>query len=105
MFPGGGAQYPNMGRDLYQQEKVYRDEIDRGLKVLSSKVDYDLKPLLFPEPGDEEKAGAELQLGSRSLPAASPQDSSTNSGSSAVSTSALDQRPVRCQRGFRQIRR
>jgi acyl transferase domain-containing protein/acyl carrier protein len=68
LFPGGGAQYPNMGRDLYQHEEVYRAEVDRGLSALAKKVDFDLKKLLFPAPGDEEAAGEELQLGSRSLP-------------------------------------
>ncbi len=68
LFPGGGAQYPNMGRDLYAQEAVYREEVDRGLAALKKKVDFDLKPLLFPAEGDEEKAAAELQRGSRSLP-------------------------------------
>src|SRR5690606_20009784 len=69
VFPGGGAQYPNMGRDLYAQEKVYREEIDRGLDLLKRHADFDLRQLLFPEPGDEEKAAAELQNGSRTLPA------------------------------------
>ena len=68
LFPGGGAQYPNMGRDLYAQEAVYREEVDRGLTALAKKVDYDMKALLFPAEGEEEKAAAELQHGSRSLP-------------------------------------
>ena len=29
MFPGQGAQYPGMGRDLYHSEPVFRDTIDR----------------------------------------------------------------------------
>lgn len=68
LFPGGGAQYPNMGRDLYEQEDVYRQEVDRGLAALNAKVDYDMKALLFPAAGEEEAAAAELQHGSRSLP-------------------------------------
>ena len=36
MFPGGGAQYPNMGRDLYREEPVYRAEVDRGLAVAAA---------------------------------------------------------------------
>ncbi|MCA9620963.1 MAG: type I polyketide synthase, partial [Myxococcales bacterium] len=69
LFPGGGAQYPNMGRELYELEPVYREEVDRGLEVLGKHADFDLKPLLFPAEGDEEKAGEELQHGSRTLPA------------------------------------
>ncbi|MCG8419700.1 MAG: SDR family NAD(P)-dependent oxidoreductase [Proteobacteria bacterium] len=69
LFPGGGAQYPNMGREIYQTEATYRAEVDRCLELLSSRVDYDLKALLFPEPDRVEEAAAELQKGSRALPA------------------------------------
>lgn len=29
MFPGQGAQYPGMGRDLYYSEQIFRDTVDR----------------------------------------------------------------------------
>ncbi|WP_428268382.1 amino acid adenylation domain-containing protein [Haliangium sp.] len=67
-FPGGGAQYPNMGRELYERETVYREEVDRCLATLDDLVDWDLRELIFPAPGDEERAAAELQHGSRTLP-------------------------------------
>jgi acyl transferase domain-containing protein len=34
MFPGGGAQYPNMARDLYETEPVFAEWMDVGLAIL-----------------------------------------------------------------------
>jgi acyl transferase domain-containing protein len=36
MFPGGGAQYAGMARDLYETEPVFADWMDRGLAVLQA---------------------------------------------------------------------
>ncbi len=69
MFPGGGAQYPNMGRDLYETEAVYRQQIDLCLALLQSQLDVDLRALLFPAEGAEEAAATALQRPSLSLPA------------------------------------
>lgn len=67
-FPGGGAQYPNMGRDLYESEPVYREIINQGFAILKEKCELDLKPLLYPAEGDESDAAAALQRPSLSLP-------------------------------------
>jgi acyl transferase domain-containing protein len=69
MFAGGGAQYPNMGRALYEREPVYRAAVDDCLRVLARQVDFDLRALLFPEPGNEAAAARELQRPSRTIPA------------------------------------
>ena len=34
MFPGQGAQYPGMGRKLYESEPIVREHIDRGAELL-----------------------------------------------------------------------
>src|SRR5262249_44735613 len=34
MFPGGGAQYVNMGLEIYQSEEIFRDEVDRCCEIL-----------------------------------------------------------------------
>ena len=47
MFPGGGAQYPDMGRELYETQAVYRDAVDECLRLLAPHVDVDLKRLMF----------------------------------------------------------
>lgn len=68
MFAGGGAQYPNMGRGLYDTEFAYRKAFDDCIRLLASEIDYDLKALVFPEPGKEEEAAAELKRPTRTLP-------------------------------------
>ena len=69
MYAGGGAQYPNMGRDLYASESVYRDAINDCLSLLKSFIDYDLKALLFPEKDQLLQVEQSLERPSRSLPA------------------------------------
>jgi acyl transferase domain-containing protein len=69
MFAGGGAQFPGMGEDLYREEAVYREEVDRCLTLLARHIDYDLRPLLFPAPGAEQRAAEELERPTRALPA------------------------------------
>jgi amino acid adenylation domain-containing protein len=48
MFPGQGSQYPDMGRELYQHEAVFRDEIDRCAALLGPLTDLDLRAVLYP---------------------------------------------------------
>lgn len=48
VFPGQGAQYPGMGRDLYDHEPVFRQEIDACARVLEAHIGEDLRQLLFP---------------------------------------------------------
>ncbi len=67
LFPGGGAQYPNMGLDLYRSEPVYREQLDRCLELLAAETDVDLRALLFPEQAGEDVA-RELERPSRALP-------------------------------------
>lgn len=69
MFPGAGAQYPNMARDLYAREPVFRRELDRCFEILRPRLDYDLQALMFPVEGDEPAAARELERASRLCPA------------------------------------
>ena len=69
LFPGGGAQYPRMGLDLYENEPAYREHIDRGLALLLQRHQVDIRALLFPEPDALEAAAAELTRPSLQLPA------------------------------------
>ncbi|GAA4221529.1 acyl transferase domain-containing protein/thioesterase domain-containing protein/acyl carrier protein [Sagittula marina] len=39
MFPGGGAQYAGMARDLYETEPVFAEWMDRGLTHLEALMD------------------------------------------------------------------
>jgi len=69
MFPGGGSQYPNMGRDLYNTEPVYRAAFDESLQLLSPELASAVRELVFPKEGFEEAAAEQLALPSVQLPA------------------------------------
>ncbi|MFN0242928.1 MAG: type I polyketide synthase [Planctomycetota bacterium] len=69
LLPGGGAQHPRMGRDLYDSEPVYRDHIDRGLAELRTRFGKDLRPLLFARDEDLARVALELERPSLQLPA------------------------------------
>jgi acyl transferase domain-containing protein/thioesterase domain-containing protein len=61
MFPGGGAQYANMGLELYLNEPVYREAADRCFGLLRQHLDEDLKALMFPGDGQGAAAGEQLE--------------------------------------------
>ncbi len=48
MFPGQGAQYPDMGRELFAQEPVFRQAIERCAAILKPLMTEDLLALLYP---------------------------------------------------------
>ncbi len=68
MFPGGGAQFAGMARDLYETEPVFADWMDRGLAVLQPQLDYDIRALWLPQPGAEGAANEALKRPSAQLP-------------------------------------
>lgn len=68
MFPGGGAQYAGMARDLYETEPTFAEWMDRGLEILQPKLDYDIRALWLPDPGDEDAANVALKRPSVQLP-------------------------------------
>ncbi|GGW26489.1 hypothetical protein GCM10011452_13400 [Gemmobacter lanyuensis] len=68
MFPGGGAQYAGMARDLYETEPEFRDWMDRGLAVLQPRLDYDLRALWLPEVDAMAAANERLKRPSVQLP-------------------------------------
>ncbi|NQY97373.1 MAG: SDR family NAD(P)-dependent oxidoreductase [Henriciella sp.] len=69
MFPGGGAQYADMGRELYEQDEVYREAVDECLAIITPKLGRDLKPLMYPPADQVEAATRTLEQPSLTLPA------------------------------------
>jgi acyl transferase domain-containing protein/acyl carrier protein len=61
LFPGQGTQYVGMGRSLYESEEVYRREVERCAEELRGKLGVDLREVLYPQEGEEEKAKKELK--------------------------------------------
>ncbi|MDZ8030982.1 polyketide synthase [Nostoc sp. DedSLP04] len=48
MFPGQGAQYVNMGRELYETEAIFRQQVDDCSELLKPHLKLDLKDILYP---------------------------------------------------------
>lgn len=61
LLPGQGAQYPQMGRDLYETEPLFRQHVDRAAERLRPILGLDLRTLLYPEPEGVEAAQEQLR--------------------------------------------
>lgn len=48
LFPGQGSQQLNMGRELYETEPVFREEVDRCAELLQPHLGLDLRGVLYP---------------------------------------------------------
>ena len=60
VFPGQGAQYPGMGRALYETPGVFRDSVDRLAGHLEQPLGLDIRTLITPEPAALETAAQRL---------------------------------------------
>ncbi len=49
MFPGGGAQYVGMARDLYKTNDFFRGQVDKCFVILETQHDLIIKDLVFPK--------------------------------------------------------
>ncbi len=58
LFPGQGAQYPGMGRALYDSAPVFRSALDRCASILQPRLGFDLRSVLLPAEGDQTAADA-----------------------------------------------
>ena len=48
VFPGQGSQYVNMGRELYEQESVFRQAFDDCAELLIPLMKEDIRNIIFP---------------------------------------------------------
>jgi len=58
MFSGQGAQYVNMGLELYRVEPVFREQFDLCIEAFKPYLDRDLRSVIYP-PEDQTTAAAE----------------------------------------------
>ncbi|HYJ09372.1 MAG TPA: amino acid adenylation domain-containing protein, partial [Polyangiaceae bacterium] len=68
LFPGQGAQYVDMGQNLYESEALFRLTVDECAELLAPRLGRDLRELLYPK-GDREAARAELKRTELTQPA------------------------------------
>jgi amino acid adenylation domain-containing protein len=59
MFSGQGAQYVNMGLELYKTEPVFRAAVDRCFDIIKPIIGYDIKEILYPGIGDRQDNSSE----------------------------------------------
>lgn len=52
LFPGQGSQYLNMGRELYENEAVYRQAVDACAEALGAYLETDIRTVLYPNEGN-----------------------------------------------------
>lgn len=60
MFPGQGSQYVNMGRELYETEQTFAEQVDRCSELLEPHLGIDLRTLLYPLAETAEAAAESL---------------------------------------------
>jgi len=62
MFPGQGAQYVNMARDLYDREPFFRETVDQCAALFAKEIDLDIRKIIYPAGVyDEEQLALKLQ--------------------------------------------
>ncbi|MFB2983432.1 beta-ketoacyl synthase N-terminal-like domain-containing protein [Microseira sp. BLCC-F43] len=69
MFSGQGSQYVNMGRELYQNQPIFKAQIDRCAELLKPHLKLDLRHILYPNEEQSEAAIEQLKQTSITQPA------------------------------------
>ncbi len=60
MFSGQGSQYVNMGKQLYQSEPIFKEQIDDCSYLLEPHIRVDLRSLLYPKEQQYQDAAQQL---------------------------------------------
>lgn len=69
MFPGQGAQYVNMAREVYESEPTFREQVDLCSELLVKHLNLDLRRLFYASAERAEEAELQLQQTSLAQPA------------------------------------
>ncbi|WP_051908356.1 type I polyketide synthase [Candidatus Odyssella acanthamoebae] len=60
MFPGQGAEYVNMGQELYHTEPNFSKHVNVCFKILEKELNINLQEILYPNPSKLEEAQAQI---------------------------------------------
>jgi phthiocerol/phenolphthiocerol synthesis type-I polyketide synthase E len=60
MFPGQGSQYANMGRELYETEEMFAEQVDLCSELLQPHLGVDLRSVMYPAAERVEDAAQQL---------------------------------------------
>jgi acyl transferase domain-containing protein/thioesterase domain-containing protein/NAD(P)-dependent dehydrogenase (short-subunit alcohol dehydrogenase family) len=69
LYPGGGAQYVGMARDLYAKQPLFKAAVEEGLGYLPVDVASEVRDIWLGEHGAESDAATRLLKPSKQLPA------------------------------------
>ncbi len=69
MFPGGGAQFPGVGKDLLTTVPAFRDAVEACFSVMPNDVPQDLRATMFESDASDSAAAALLERPIYALPA------------------------------------
>lgn len=61
MFPGQGAQYVGMGKELDQTEPIFREQLDLCCLLLEPHLGLDLRSLIYPQESEKQAAAEQLK--------------------------------------------
>ena len=61
LFPGQGSQHVDMGRELYETEPVFREQLDLCANILKPHLPIDLREALYPRDGATEENRRRLE--------------------------------------------
>lgn len=62
LFPGQGAQFLGMGRELYKNESTFRQAVDECAALLSDQLDVDIRLVMYANATDTDGRLAEQRL-------------------------------------------
>ncbi|WP_047245794.1 type I polyketide synthase [Maribacter thermophilus] len=54
LFPGQGSQYLQMGKELYENESVFKEAVDTCADILLNEFQLDIRNVIFPETNNTE---------------------------------------------------
>jgi acyl transferase domain-containing protein len=61
IFPGEGALYVDMGKELYETEPMFREQVDRCCLILRPHLELDLRSVIYKSESERESAVEKLQ--------------------------------------------